>query len=147
MTETRLDIKDLIIDCADPERLASFWSELLGRPITARMGPYVWLARGNGPGVGFQKVAEPKTGKNRIHFDIASPDPAAEQERVEALGGRILQQYAAGGFLVMADPEENEFCIIPQGSFELDDDGRASYLNDNGTSPRTRREPADHSGQ
>lgn len=129
MTSFRLDIKDLIIDCDDPERLALFWSRLLGRAITARTGPYVWLARGDGPGVGFQKVAEPRLGKNRIHFDVASPDPAAEQERVEALGGRLLQQYATGGFLVMADPEGNEFCIIPEGPFELDDDGRANYLN------------------
>lgn len=33
----------------------------------------------------------------------------------------------------MADPERNEFCIIPKGPFELDDDGRASYLNDRST--------------
>jgi predicted enzyme related to lactoylglutathione lyase len=77
--------------------------------------------------VGFQKVTERRVGKNRIHFDVASPNPAAQQERVEALGGQVLEQYAAGGFLVMADPEGNEFCIIPEGPFELDDDGRASY--------------------
>ncbi|MET8284211.1 VOC family protein [Streptomyces sp. NPDC048448] len=130
MTDTHVDIKDLIVDCADPERLASFWAQLLGRPVAARTGPYVWLARGDGPGLGFQKVTEPRAGKNRIHFDVASSDPAAERQRVEALGGRLLPQYAAGGFLVMADPEGNEFCVIPRGSFELDDDGRASYLND-----------------
>jgi predicted enzyme related to lactoylglutathione lyase len=84
--------------------------------------------------VGFQKVAEPKVAKNRIHFDVASPDPAAEQARVEALGGQLLHQYAAGGFLVMADPEGNEFCIIPPGPFELDSDGCANYLNDRSTS-------------
>ncbi|MGP3980416.1 VOC family protein [Streptomyces sp. KR80] len=136
MTGTHLDIKDLIIDCDDPERLASFWSQILGRSIAARSGPYVWLACGNGPGVGFQKVTEPRVGKNRIHFDIASPDPAADQGRAEALGGRLLQQYVAGGFLVMADPEGNEFCIIPEGAFELDNDGRASYLN-HSTSPQS----------
>lgn len=130
MTDTHVAIKDLIVDCADPERLASFWARLLGRPVVARTGPYVWLARGDGPGLGFQKVTEPRAYKNRIHFDVASSDPAAERQRVEALGGRLLPQYAAGGFLVMADPEGNEFCVIPRGSFELDDDGRASYLND-----------------
>lgn len=137
MAGTHLDIKDIIIDCVDPERLASFWSQLLGRPIAARTGPYVWLARGNGPGVGFQKVTAPKVGKNRIHFDVASADPATEQERVESLGGQLLPQYAAGGFLVMADPEGNEFCIIPRGSFELDDEGRASYLNQSASSQST----------
>ncbi|MFJ9350956.1 VOC family protein [Streptomyces sp. NPDC101237] len=128
MTDSPLQINALIVDAADPERLATFWSELLGRPVVARMGPYVWLRRDGGLGLGFQQTAEPKSSKNRMHFDITSPDPAAEQQRVETLGGRRLEQYADGGFLVMADPEGNEFCIIPEGSFELDDQGRANYL-------------------
>ncbi|MGW1895257.1 VOC family protein [Streptomyces sp. NPDC002004] len=130
MTDSPRRINALIVDAADPERLAAFWSELLGRPVVGRMGPYVWLRREDsmGMGLGFQKTAEPKSGKNRMHFDITSPDPAAEQQRVEALGGRRLEQYADGGFLVMADPEGNEFCIIPEGPFELDDEGRTDYL-------------------
>ena len=52
---------------------------------------------------------------------------------IAALGGRLLPQYAPGGFLVMADPEGNEFCVIPSAPFELDDEGRASYLGDRGT--------------
>ncbi|WP_030797751.1 VOC family protein [Streptomyces sp. NRRL S-337] len=133
MAGTHPKIKDLIIDCVDPERLASFWAELLGRPVAARTGPYVWLARGEGPGVGFQKVAEPTCGKNRLHFDLASADPASERARIEALGGRLLDAYAAGGFLVMADPEGNEFCVIPPGPFEVDDDGHAHYLGGSGS--------------
>lgn len=132
MNGTHLSVKDLVVDCADPERLAAFWGELLGRSVVARIGPYVWLARGEGPGLGFQRTDEPKSGKNRVHFDVASPDPAAERARIEALGGRVLDAYAEGGFLVMADPEGNEFCVVPEGPFELDDDGRASYLRDGG---------------
>ncbi|MFI1617890.1 VOC family protein [Streptomyces lydicus] len=128
MTASPMRINALIIDATDPEGLAAFWSELLGRPVVGRTGPYVWLRRENGLGLGFQQTAEPKSGKNRMHFDIISADPAAEQQRVEALGGRRLEQYADGGFLVMADPEGNEFCILPEGPFELDDEGRASYL-------------------
>jgi predicted enzyme related to lactoylglutathione lyase len=129
MANAHLGINALIIDCADPERLASFWSGLLGRPIAGRTGPYVWLKRENGLGIGFQQVAKPKAVKNRVHFDLAAPDPAAEQRRVESLGGQRLKGYEAGGFLVMADPEGNEFCIIPEDPFELDDEGRASYLS------------------
>ncbi|WP_432003556.1 VOC family protein [Streptomyces sioyaensis] len=131
MADSPLRINALIVDATDPERLATFWSELLGRPVVGRTGPYVWLRRENGLGLGlgFQLTAEPKSGKNRMHFDVTSPDPAAEQQRVEALGGRRLEQYAEGGFLVMADPEGNEFCIIPEGSFELDDEGRTNYLS------------------
>ncbi|WP_228973029.1 VOC family protein [Streptomyces sp. DH12] len=134
MTDTHLAIKDLIIDCVDAERVAAFWAELLGRPVAARTGPYVWLTRGPGPGVGFQQVAAPTPGKNRVHFDVAAADPASARRRIEALGGRHLREYAAGGFLVMADPEGNEFCVIPPGPFEVDDDdGRADYLGTAGS--------------
>lgn len=63
-----------------------------------------------------------------MHFDVSAPAPAVEQRRVEALGGRRLEGYDDGGFLVMGDPEGNEFCIIPEGPFELDDEGRTDYL-------------------
>ncbi len=124
-----MDINCVIIDAADPDRLAAFWSELLDRPIAGRGGPYVWLERRNGLGIGFQRNETAKPAKNRLHLDIESPNPAAEQARVEALGGRRLTEYDAGGFLVMADPEGNEFCVIPEGPCELDDDGRAHYLD------------------
>lgn len=129
MANVPLDIDFVIIDSLDPERLAAFWSELLGRPISGRTGPYVWLARRGGLGVGFQKAAKPAAGKNRVHLDLTSEDPAAEQRRIEELGGRRLGEYDEGGFLVMADPEGNEFCVLPKGSVGLDDEGRASYLD------------------
>jgi predicted enzyme related to lactoylglutathione lyase len=128
MVDSPMQVNALIVDATDPERLAVFWSELLGRQVLGRMGPYVWLRRENCLGLGFQQTSEAKSGKNRMHFDITSPNPAAEQQRVETLGGRRLEQYDDGGFLVMADPEGNEFCIIPEGAFELDDEGRANYL-------------------
>lgn len=121
-------LTDVIIDCRDPEALAAFWCEVLDRSIAARIGPFVFLNRVDGIGVGFQKTDEPKSGKNRVHFDIRSADPAAARERLEALGARYLPEYAEGGFLVMADPEGNEFCVLPEGPFELDDEGRADYL-------------------
>jgi predicted enzyme related to lactoylglutathione lyase len=127
-----MEINCVIVDSADPDRLATFWSEVLDRPVAARFGPYVWLERRNGLGLGFQRTDRAKSGKNRLHLDLESADPAAEQARVETLGGRRLTEYDDGGFLVMADPEGNEFCIIPKGSFELDDEGRADYLTADG---------------
>jgi predicted enzyme related to lactoylglutathione lyase len=121
-------IKDLVIDCVAVRRLAEFWSALLDQPIAGGTGPYLWLARGEGPGLAFQQVAAPKSGKNRVHLDLASADPLATRSRVEQLGGRFLPEYAAGGFLVTADPEGNEFCVIPPGPFEVDETGRADYL-------------------
>ncbi|MEU0163028.1 VOC family protein [Streptomyces sp. NPDC006261] len=129
MADTPPHINALVIDAADPELLAAFWSDLLGRPVVDRTGPYIWLRRENGQGLGFQRTDEPKSVKNRMHFDISSSDPAAERSRVEALGGRRLEEYADGGFLVMADPEGNEFCVVPEGSVGMDDRGRAHYLD------------------
>ncbi|MBA9043620.1 MULTISPECIES: VOC family protein [Streptomyces] len=129
MSNSTIRINALIVDAIDPERLAAFWSALLGRPIVGRTGPYVWLRRENDLGLGFQQISGPKVGKNRMHVDVGSADPAAEQRRIESLGGRRLNEYTDGGFLVMADPEGNEFCVIPEGPFELDDEGRADYLS------------------
>ena len=121
-------LTDVIIDCRDPESPAAFWARVLDRQIATRVGPFVFLERADGIGVGFQKTDEPKTGKNRVHVDIRAADPAAARERLEALGARYLPEYAGGGFLVMADPEGNEFCVLPEGPFEIDDEGRADYL-------------------
>ncbi|MFI7321330.1 VOC family protein [Streptomyces venezuelae] len=122
-----MEIKAFIIDATDPEPVAAFWSELLDWPIAGRTGPYIWLRRENGTVLGIQRVDERKTVKNRMHLDLAASDFAAEQRRVESLGGRRLEGYDDGGFLVMADPEGNEFCIIPDAPFDLDDEGRTNY--------------------
>lgn len=124
------EIADIIIDCSDRERLAAFWSDLLGRPIAGRKGPYVWLDIGaSGIGLGFQKVADSKVGKNRLHLDISGQDIVAVKERVEGLGDRRVVGYEDGGFLVMADPEGNEFCVVPAGPVQFDDKGRTNYLD------------------
>ena len=123
-----MDVNCVIVDAVDPERLAAFWSEVLDRPVAGRIGPYVFLERRNGLGIGFQRADATKSGKNRLHLDLESADPAAEQAVVERLGGRRLTEYDDGGFLVLADPEGNEFCVLPQGSCDIDDDGRAHYL-------------------
>jgi predicted enzyme related to lactoylglutathione lyase len=105
----------VIVDCADPEGLATFWGELLGRKVDYRGGPYVgleWAPR-FGAGLIFQRVSEPKTGKNRVHVDIFCTDVPATAARVEELGGKRAEGYADANFIVMLDPEGNEFCLIP----------------------------------
>jgi predicted enzyme related to lactoylglutathione lyase len=132
MNEPDVDITDVTVDCADPEKLARFWSSLLQRPVGGRKGPYVWLARSPGRvGLGFQKVETPKRSKNRVHIDISGPDLLTLKGRVESLGGARVDGYEDGGFLVMADPEGNEFCIVPE-VLSIDDSGRAAYLRDLG---------------
>ena len=81
---------------------------------------------GSGPRVFFQRVPEPKLVKNRLHLDVRAapgleadarmPALEAEAERLVALGARRLQRFEpepplSSGFIVMADPEGNEFCL------------------------------------
>jgi predicted enzyme related to lactoylglutathione lyase len=130
MSEADFEIVDVIIDCADPNRLGAFWADVLGRRVDGSKGPYVWLERSPGAiGFGFQKVAEPKVEKNRVHLDIAVNDLVEAKARIEELGGRRVHGYESGGFLVMADPEGNEFCLVPVEPFEFDESGRTDYLD------------------
>ena len=68
------------------------------------------------PGLAFQRVPEPKSGKNRVHLDIAVDDVEASTERIEELGGTRApsDDFAEYGFRwrVMADPDGNETCLI-----------------------------------
>jgi predicted enzyme related to lactoylglutathione lyase len=110
------------VDCADPEVLASFWSEVLGAQIDSpplgNPPHYVGLVphTPDEPVLSFQRVPETKTTKNRLHFDISVDDVEAATVRIEALGGRRLhtRDFNEYGFnwRVMADPEGNEFCLI-----------------------------------
>ncbi|WP_436985806.1 VOC family protein [Streptomyces sp. enrichment culture] len=73
----------------------------------------------SGTGLGrrllFQRVPEPKTGKNRLHLDLHPGAGRREEEaaRLEELGASVLRRVKeqGGEWLVMADPEGNEFCV------------------------------------
>jgi predicted enzyme related to lactoylglutathione lyase len=62
-----------------------------------------------------QVVPEAKMVKNRVHLDFSATDVSAEAERLSRLGATRLRETTQenGPFLVMADPEGNEFCIAP----------------------------------
>lgn len=112
----------LVLDCADPEALAAFWGPALGYTTVGGAGSYVMLlpAEGDGPQLLLQRVEEAKAGKNRMHLDIHVADIAAEVDRLAALGARrleadALEEHGTHWFL-MADPEDNEFCICDSGT-------------------------------
>ena len=108
---------DIVIDCADPETLAEFWAEALGyEKVGLFYNYYVLLARNREhPPVLLQRVPEPKTVKARIHFDLRVDDIETEAKRLEALGARRIDigQGTDPGWIAMADPEGNEFCVCP----------------------------------
>ncbi|GAA2503757.1 VOC family protein [Streptomyces gobitricini] len=63
----------------------------------------------------FQRVPEPKTGKNRLHLDLHAPPGRRDAEvvRLEARGASVLRHVKepGGEWTLMADPEGNEFCV------------------------------------
>ncbi len=109
----------IVIDSIDPDALVPFWSALLGVERAGTFGEdYVMLTNGDGtvPPIAFQRVPEPKSGKNRVHLDIKVDDVDEAIARVEELGGRRLGERLTMGDMrwqVMADPEGNEFCLVP----------------------------------
>ncbi|MGC4997003.1 MULTISPECIES: VOC family protein [unclassified Streptomyces] len=116
-------ISELVVDAADPERLAAFWSDVLG---------YVELGREDDgsieigpPGAGFggpqptlvlSPSTDPRPGKLPLHIDVnpTDRDQDAELERLLALGARPVDvgQTGAENWHVLADPEGNEFCLL-----------------------------------
>jgi predicted enzyme related to lactoylglutathione lyase len=112
-------------DCADAASTARFWSEVTGWPCTKieMPGNPFWLVQGPAgvmPHLVFVEVPEPKTVKNRIHLDLVPRDASQAEEvaRIESLGGRIVddrRQASPGGWVMMADPEGNEFCVESDG--------------------------------
>ena len=108
-------IGDMIVDCHDPELLAAFWSEVLGYRVFARDETGVAI-RGatTSPDILFIRVPEPKSGKNRLHFDVCPTDRGQDQElaRLVALGATRSSIIGSGSWIVLEDPEGNEFCLM-----------------------------------
>ena len=105
----------LVLDCADPEKLAEFWAPALGFKNVWSGGTFVLLLDPNDaePRLILQKVPEPKSGKNRLHFDLHPADVDAEVARLEELGATRGERIEEHGtyWVVMTDPEGNEFCV------------------------------------
>ncbi len=117
----------LTVDAHDPERLAQFWTALLGWTIAPPSAndaddpddddeEIEICGTGNGPTILFIKVPEAKTVKNRLHLDLNATDgadQAAEVERALALGATPVDVGQRNvSWVVLADPEGNEFCIL-----------------------------------
>ena len=107
--------KTVTIDCADPRRLAGFWTEAAGYKVVNDFDMFVLLApeAGEGINIGLQKVPEDRIGKNRVHIDWHSGDRNAEVERLAKLGATVLSEQSMPGltWTVLADPDGNEFCV------------------------------------
>ncbi len=111
-------ITEIVIDCADVDRVAAFWSAVLGWEVKSE-DDYRWMSASGEPGGGlalvFEPVPEPKTVKNRVHIDVnpRGCEQAEEVERLLALGARRVDVGQGDvSWVVLADPEGNEFCVL-----------------------------------
>jgi 3-hydroxyisobutyrate dehydrogenase len=107
----------VVLDCADPERLAGFYSDLLGLPVVWRAGAFVVLrpvVRGTAALI-FQKVDDPERGKSTAHIDLHIADLEASTKRALELGGAVGEDVSDVGmsWRTMRDPEGNTFCLVP----------------------------------
>jgi predicted enzyme related to lactoylglutathione lyase len=113
-------VRHITFDAHDPYGLAQFWSRLTGYPLKddAPGDDEVLIASDQPgvPGLLFLRVPDAKTVKNRVHLDIQPPSGTrdGEVERLAGLGARIVDDRRTDdgmGWVVMADPEGNEFCV------------------------------------
>jgi hypothetical protein len=110
-------IKSVTLDCDDPLAVAAFWAAALGSDVdedSTSDKAFVEAPGWGGVNLWFQRVAEPKIAKNRLHLDLRAPGQgpdavAAEVARLEALGATVQAHH--GDLTVMLDPGGNEFCV------------------------------------
>jgi catechol-2,3-dioxygenase len=104
----------VVVDCRDPRAQAQFWSAVLDLPIFHEADDELCVgAEGREPELTFVPVPESKTGKNRLHIDLAPDDQEEEVERLLGLGAsRVDVGQGDQPWVVLADPEGNEFCVL-----------------------------------
>ncbi len=101
---------EVIVDSHDPETMARWWADRFGvRADSDGTNPWWWIDKV--PGMPFENlvfvpVPEPKTVKNRVHWDVRG-----DVAELEGAGARVLGEMSR--WVTMADPEGNEFCVFP----------------------------------
>ena len=113
----------VVLDCSDVDRMTEFWRAALGADATwrwtdARGKQYVEFGLGAEQGDSvllLQPVTDLKRTKNRMHLDLAprEGDQAGEVARLVELGATVLADETDHPWVVLADPEGNEFCLLP----------------------------------
>ncbi|HWD50806.1 MAG TPA: VOC family protein [Acidimicrobiales bacterium] len=118
-------LTNIVIDALDPSAVADFWCSALGWQIVEQSDQGVSIAAANGtwPVIDFLPVPETKTVKNRLHLDIRADGVSTphELERLRDLGASPVDvgQSPDTTWVVLADPEGNEFCLLAESVQDL----------------------------
>src|SRR5688572_33435999 len=112
-------VNNMTFDCADARQLARFWAALTGWVVFYDDDPEVLVAPHfppTGPSMLFIPVPEGKTAKNRLHLDLQPTDRTRDEAVAQAieLGATLVSDHRkddGSGWVTLADPEGNEFCV------------------------------------
>jgi hypothetical protein len=110
-------IKSITVDCEDALPVAAFWAAALGGELdedSTSDKAYVEAPGWGGVNLWFQRVAEPKIAKNRLHLDLRAPGSVPDEvARLQALGATVQAVHGDddSALTVMLDPGGNEFCV------------------------------------
>lgn len=119
-----LKIQCITIDCHNPTALAQFWAQALGWKMDenatedeAYIEKNLELNNNDGyPDLLFIRVPDQKNSKNRVHLDLRPTNQMEEVERLEKIGATRIEigqsKSSQTTWIVMADPEGNEFCVL-----------------------------------
>ena len=113
-------VTTIVFDAGEPARLGQFWSDVLGWERKPIEGPDDWVAVGDKNRetpfiLLFLPTKNPKSVKNRVHLDLnpVGCDQLSELDRLLALGARHVNiGQGEQPWVVLADPEGNEFCLL-----------------------------------
>ena len=115
-----IKVGSTVLNVTDVARAVAFWTQALGyvrRDPPADDEDFVVLKSPSGQwsNISLQQTREPKSGVNRVHLDLYADDQTAEVGRLEGLGATRVEPWPYpddADFVVMADPDGNEFCVI-----------------------------------
>jgi hypothetical protein len=114
-------IAAVVVHCADPRALATFWAEVTEFAVHEATAEFATLRsiHGVGPYLEFVRSRDPANERGRVHLDVRpypGDDQAAEVARVRALGAAHADiGQGAVPWVVLTDPEGNEFCVLTPG--------------------------------
>lgn len=129
-----LYVGSTVLNVADLDRATAFWTAALGYVVRNASPTFVVLTdpRRRWSNVSLQQSDAPKGGRNRLHLDLYAKDQLAEVARLESLGAtRLPWQYSPDAdYIVMADPDGNEFCVI-DSPYSQDEAGSGQDKDEN----------------
>jgi predicted enzyme related to lactoylglutathione lyase len=109
-----IELGSTVINCADLELMTSFWSQALGlTPSSAAVGDDFRVLRGAAGNISLQLSRTPVSARDQMHLDLYADDQTVEAKRLVGLGAKIVRHNRdpEDDYIVMTDPEGNEFCV------------------------------------